>query len=336
MDQTFTRIGKRLTLICLLLGLLLAAALLLGAGLGSSSRNPLAVLDLLRSLTEPGTTGFAIVWKIRLPRVLLAAMTGATLSLGGLVFQVLLRNPLAEPYILGISGGAAVGAIAGMLLGIPFFPGVTLSAFAGSMATLAIVMLLAAGARAGRQDSLLLAGVMMNAFAGAVIMFLISMSQSSQLHHILFWLMGDLSMAEAARLPLFALILPCYLVIFFLARPMNVLLTGREAAASLGVNVRKISLILLVTATLMVSLVVCLSGLVGFVGLVVPHILRLTIGPDHRLLVPASLLGGASYLVFCDLLARILPASGELPVGIITAMIGAPLFIMLLWRAARQ
>ncbi|MEW6519796.1 MAG: iron ABC transporter permease [Thermodesulfobacteriota bacterium] len=333
MDQTFTRIGKRLTLICLLLGLLLAAALLLGAGLGSSSRNPLAVLDLLRSLTEPGTTGFAIVWKIRLPRVLLAAMTGATLSLGGLVFQVLLRNPLAEPYILGISGGAAVGAIAGMLLGIPFFPGVTLSAFAGSMATLAIVMLLAAGARAGRQDSLLLAGVMMNAFAGAVIMFLISMSQSSQLHHILFWLMGDLSMAEAARLPLFALILPCYLVIFVLARPMNVLLTGREAAASLGVNVRKISLILLVTATLMVSLVVCLSGLVGFVGLVIPHILRLTIGPDHRLLVPASLLGGASYLVFCDLLARILPASGELPVGIITAMIGAPLFIMLLWRA---
>lgn len=333
MDQTFTRIGPRLTVICLLLGLLLAAALLLGAGLGSSARNPLAVLDMLRSLAQPDTTQHTIVWKIRLPRVLLAAMAGATLSLGGLVFQVLLRNPLAEPYILGISGGAAVGAITAMLLGIPFFPGVTTSAFAGSMATLAIVMVLASGAQAGRKDSLLLAGVMMNAFAGAVIMFLISMSQSSQLHHILFWLMGDLSMAEAARLPLFALILPCYVIIFILARPMNVLLTGREAAASLGVNVRKISLILLLTATLMVSLVVCLSGLVGFVGLVIPHILRLTIGPDHRLLVPASLLGGASYLVFCDLLARILSTSGELPVGIITAMIGAPLFIFLLWRS---
>lgn len=333
MDQTFTRIGPRLTVICLLLGLLLAAALLLGAGLGSSGRNPLAVLDVLRHLMQSDTTQHTIVWKIRLPRVLLAAMAGATLSLGGLVFQVLLRNPLAEPYILGISGGAAVGAIAAMLLGISFFPGVTGSAFAGSMATLAIVMLLASGPQAGRKDSLLLAGVMMNAFAGAVIMFLISMSQSSQLHHILFWLMGDLSMAEAARLPLFALILPCYVVIFILARPMNVLLTGREAAASLGVNVRKISLILLITATLMVSLVVCLSGLVGFVGLVIPHILRLTIGPDHRLLVPASLLGGASYLVFCDLLARILSTSGELPVGIITAMIGAPLFIFLLWRS---
>ncbi|MBI5556768.1 MAG: iron ABC transporter permease [Deltaproteobacteria bacterium] len=335
MEQTFTPIGKRLTLICLLLGLLLAAVMLLGAAVGSSNRNPLAVFDLLGSLADGGSTRQTIIWKIRLPRVLLAAVAGATLSLGGLVFQVLLRNPLAEPYILGISGGAAVGAISGMLIGIPFFPGVTVSAFSGSMATLGIVLLLASGARGERRDSLLLAGVMMNAFAGALIMFLLSISQSSQLHHILFWLMGDLSMAEAGRLPLFALILPCYVIIFILARPMNILLTGRETATSLGVNVRKISVILLITATLMVSLVVCLSGLVGFVGLVIPHILRLTIGSDHRLLVPAGLLGGASYLVGCDLLARALPASGELPVGIITAMIGAPLFIVLLWRSGK-
>ena len=331
-DLLFTRITGRLLLICLLLGLLLAASLLLAAAIGSSNKSPLAVIDFVRALSEPGSTEHTIIWKIRLPRVLLAAMVGATLSLGGLVFQVLLRNPLAEPYILGISGGAAVGAIAGMLIGIPFFPGVTASAFAGSMATLGIVMLLASGARAGGKDSLLLAGVMMNAFAGALIMFFISMSDSNRLHHILFWLMGDLAMADAARLPLFALILPCYLIIFALARPMNLLLAGRDAAASLGVNVRQISLVLLITATFMVSLVVCLSGLVGFVGLVIPHILRLTIGPDHRLLVPASLLGGATYLVFCDLLARTLSAGGELPVGIITAMIGAPLFIFLLWR----
>jgi len=144
--------------------------------------------------------------------------------------------------------------------------------------------------------------------------------------------MGDLSMAEGERLSLFALILPCYCIILILARPMNLLVTGHEAAASLGVDVRKISLILLIATTFMVSLVVCLSGLVGFVGLVIPHILRLVIGPDHRLLVPASILGGASYLVLCDLLARIISGNGELPVGIITAMIGAPLFIFLLWK----
>ncbi len=331
--EIFTSINKRLTLICLILGLLLALAMLVGIATGSSQKNFTAITQLFTSLTNPGSTEHTIIWKIRLPRVLLAAMVGATLSLGGLVFQVLLRNPLAEPYILGISGGAAVGAIGGMLAGIPFFPGVTASAFTGSMATLALVLVLASGSQAGRKDSLLLAGVMMNAFAGALIMFLISFSQSSQLHHMLFWLMGDLSMTDTERLPLLAILLPCYAIIFILARPMNILLTGHEAALSLGLDVRKVSFVLLISSTLMVSIVVCLSGLVGFVGLVIPHILRLIIGPDHRLLVPASLLGGAFYLVLCDLLARTISSSGELPVGIITAMIGAPLFIFLLWRA---
>ncbi|OKY76130.1 MAG: ABC transporter permease [Desulfobulbaceae bacterium DB1] len=335
MDRIFTPIGKRLVLLCLPLGLLLALAFFFGSLLGSSNRNPFLLGDMLTELASPDSTQRTIITQIRFPRVLLAAVTGATLSLGGLVFQVLLRNPLAEPYILGISGGAAVGAIGGMLAGVSFFPGVTAAAFAGSMTTLGLVLLLASGTRAVRRDSLLLAGVMMNGFAGALIMFLISLSKSSELHHMLFWLMGDLSMVQPERLAFFYLIVPCAMIIFFLARPMNVLLAGREAAVSLGVDVKKISLLLLVTSTFMVSLVVCFSGLIGFVGLVIPHILRLVIGPDHRLLVPAAVFGGASYLVICDLLARTLPASGELPVGIITAMIGAPLFILLL-RRSRQ
>jgi iron complex transport system permease protein len=260
------------------------------------------------------------------------------LALGGLVFQALLRNPLAEPYILGISGGSAIGAILAMLLGLTHFPGVTIFSFAGSIAVLAIVTLLASrtmGNTALSKDSLLLGGVMMNAFCAAVIMFLISMVRTFQVQHILFWLMGDLSVIKTSQLPILFLVIPCFAVIFMLARPMNLLLMGRETAAAMGINVKVSIMLLLLVTSLMVSVVVSFSGLIGFVGLLIPHVFRLIIGPDHRVLVPACLLGGASYLVVCDLLARVLPSSGEMPVGIITALIGAPLFIFLLLRAKR-
>jgi iron complex transport system permease protein len=173
---------------------------------------------------------------------------------------------------------------------------------------------------------------MMNAFCAAVIMFLISMTRSFQVQHILYWLMGDLATMQKEQMPILLLVLPCFVIIFILARPMNLLLLGRETAAAMGINVKNIVLLLLVITSLMVSIIVSLSGLVGFVGLVIPHIFRLVLGPDHRLLVPSCLLGGATYLILCDLLARVLPSSGELPVGIITALIGAPLFIVLLLR----
>jgi len=182
------------------------------------------------------------------------------------------------------------------------------------------------------RDSLLLGGVMMNAFCAAVIMFLISMTRSFQVQHILYWLMGDLSSLQKNQLPVLLAVIPCFAVIFILARPMNLLLLGRETAAAMGINVKITVLLLLVISSLMVSIIVSLSGLVGFVGLVIPHIFRLLLGPDHRVLVPACFLGGGSYLIFCDLLARVVPASGEMPVGIITALIGAPLFILLLLR----
>ena len=174
---------------------------------------------------------------------------------------------------------------------------------------------------------------MVNAFCGAIIMFLISVSQTTQMHKIIFWLMGDLSSAGSDSLPLLLGVLPCFLLIFLLAQPLNLLLTGQESATAMGVNVKVVMLVLLVVTSLMVSLTVCQSGLIGFVGLTVPHVLRLIVGPDHRILIPACILTGASYLVVCDLLARSLPSQGEMSVGIVTALVGAPLFIGLLWRS---
>jgi iron complex transport system permease protein len=327
---------KRILGVSLLLGLLLIISSFLGLSLGSTDQSIRRILAVFAGHVDPDPTLSSIIWQIRFPRVLLAALVGATLSLGGLVFQALLRNPLAEPYILGISGGSAVGAIIGILLGVSPLPGVAFFAFAGSMATLILVLLIASTRAAMKKDTLILAGVMVNAFCSSIIMFLISLTQDSRLHNILFWLMGDLSMSDTKRTTMLLIILlPCFAALFLLARPMNILLMGEEMAANMGVNVRLVSITLLVVTSFMVSATVCYSGLLGFVGLVMPHLLRLLFGPDHRILVPACILAGAAYLVLCDLLARLLPAQGEMPVGVITAMVGAPLFIILLQRSRR-
>ncbi len=324
---------KKLIPVTLVLSLLLFISMLLGLTIGSSGDTG-AAWKLWLGQGEPDATLEVIIWQLRWPRVLLAATVGASLSLGGLVFQALLRNPLAEPYILGVSGGSAVGAILGILAGFSLFPGLTLSSFVGSLAVLLLVLLLSKR-KEGNSDSLLLGGVMVNAFCGAIIMFLISVSKTAQMQKIIFWLMGDLSSAGADSLPLLLGVLPCFLLIFILAQPLNLLLTGRESASAMGVNVAAVMLVLLLTASLMVSLTVCLSGLIGFVGLTVPHILRMLLGSDHRILIPACILTGASYLVLCDLLSRSRPSQGEMSVGSVTALVGAPLFIGLLWRGRR-
>ena len=319
----------------LLLGIALLATGIIGISAGSSGMFFSETVSILAGNSAPESINATIVWQIRLPRVILAAAVGGTLALGGLVFQALLRNPLAEPYILGISGGSAIGAILAMLIGLSYFPGVAVFSFTGSLVILGFVTMLAGTSMRSSiysRDSLLLGGVMMNAFCAAVIMFLISMTRSFQVQHILYWLMGDLSTLKKEQLPILFLLVPCFVFIFLHARPMNLLLLGRETAAAIGINVKKVVLLLLVVTSLMVSIIVSLSGLIGFVGLVIPHIFRLIIGPDHRLLVPTCILGGGCYMILCDLLARILPASGEMPVGIITALIGAPLFILLLLR----
>jgi len=320
----------------LLLAALLALCVLLALALGPTRQDLGALISaLIEGPSAPGLPA-AILWEIRFPRAVAACLAGAALSLGGLVFQALLRNPLAEPYILGVSGGSAVGAILGFMAGLSRFPGVSALAFAGGMTTLAVVLFLRPGSNPLRGDSLLLAGVMVNAFCSALIMFLVAVAEDARLHSILFWLMGDLSGTTPEHLPLLAgTLLPCFAVLLAMARPLNLLLLGEETAMTMGVNVRAAATLLLITTSLMVSATVCSIGLVGFVGLVVPHILRSLLGPDHRTLVPACILGGAAFLVLCDLLARSVPDLGEIPAGVVTALIGAPLFILLLQRAGR-
>jgi iron complex transport system permease protein len=312
------------------------AAMILGSSIGSSGSQIVSVLQVISGKNDPNSMLHTIIWRIRLPRVLLAALVGATLSLGGLVFQALLRNLLAEPYILGISGGSAIGAIAGILLGFTRFPGVSFTAFLGSIVTLMLILVMTSGQSVLKKESLLLSGVMVNAFCSSVIMFLISLTQDARLHNIIFWLMGDLSTADIHQVGLLAaMLLPCFIIIFRHSHAMNLLLMGKEMAQSTGLNIRVVTITLLVTSSFMVSATVSYCGLIGFVGLVMPHLLRLIFGPDHRVLVPACILGGGSYLVICDLMARTLPEQGEMPAGVVTALIGAPLFILLLKRSER-
>ncbi|BBO80647.1 ABC transporter permease [Desulfosarcina ovata subsp. sediminis] len=325
----------KIAMVCMFLFLFLLGAMLAGISMGSSGSGLKAVWASL--FQESGDTmQAAIIWRIRLPRVLLAALVGAALSLGGLVFQALLKNPLAEPYILGISGGAAIGAIVGIILGLSRIPGVGIMAFLGSLATLLLIILISSGRAIIVKDSLLLSGVMVNAFCSAVIMFLLSITQDARLHNIIFWLMGDLSASQIQHVVMLAaVLLPCFIIIFMHSNRMNLLLLGGDMATSMGVAVKRVTLVLLITTSLMVSVTVSQCGLIGFVGLVIPHLLRLIVGPDHRVLAPGCILGGGAYMVVCDLLARVLPAQGEMPGGVITAMIGAPLFIILL-RRSRQ
>jgi len=327
---------KRVVKASFLLILLMGFAIVLGISMGSTDSGIKDVFQNLLGTKEPDSMLYTIIWQIRFPRVLLAALVGAALSLGGLVFQALLRNPLAEPYILGISGGSAIGAIVGILMGFSRFPGVCLTAFTGSIATLLLILAMSSGQTILKKDALLLSGVMVNAFCAAVIMFLVSITQDSRLHNIIFWLMGDLSLGDMKHVGILAAtLLPCFFLVFWLSNPMNLLLMGKEMAQTLGVNIKAVTFTLLVATSFMVSATVSYCGLVGFVGLVMPHMLRLVFGPDHRVLVPACVFGGGTYMVFCDLLARTLPKQGEMPVGVITAMIGAPLFIYLLKRSNR-
>lgn len=327
---------KRLWVVSLSLLLVLLAAMFFGLSLGSSQSGIKSVFQNLLGIGPQDPMLHTIIWKIRFPRILLATLVGGTLSLGGLVFQAILKNPLAEPYILGISGGSAIGAIIGILMGLVRFPGVSLTAFSGSIGTLLLILVMSSGHTILKKDALLLSGVMVNAFCGAVIMFLVSLTQDARLHNIIFWLMGDLSMVDMPQVGILAaMLLPCFFLVFWFSNSMNLLLMGKEMAQTMGINVKAVTVTLLVATSFMVSATVSYCGLVGFVGLVVPHLLRLLFGPDHRVLVPACVLGGGAYLVFCDVLARALPEQGEMPAGVITAMIGAPLFIYLL-KKTRQ
>jgi len=288
----------------------------------------------MRSLDQ---TTSMILAKIRLPRILLAGLVGFTLSLGGVVFQALLRNPLAEPFILGISSGAAIGAIGGIVLGLGFTLGVPLLSFMSALATILLVMGISSRQGGLESSTLLLTGVIVNAFFTAIIMFFIATVSDSKLHSMLFWLYGDLSQSKYMQL---AICLPLVLIvsgiIYVFSRHLNLIVGGEEPALQMGVEVELLKWISFIGISLITGVAVSFSGIIGFVGLIVPHLMRMTLGPDHRLLLPASALGGAIFLVAADTVARTILSPSELPVGVITAFLGAPFFIYLLRKRGSQ
>ncbi len=277
-----------------------------------------------------------IIFSVRLPRILFAGVVGAVLSLGGVVFQALLRNPLADPYILGISGGSALGAIIGIVSGAgSFYLGIPLLAFCGALITVFLLFIVAGGAKGALTDNtLLLIGVVINAFFPRLFFFSFPLLMlCPELHSITFWLMGDLSRASLPEIGVAAF---CLIVGFILlygqARKLNLILQGEETALHLGVDLERTKPWLLVLTSLIISVVVSLAGIIGFIGIIVPHMMRLIFGSDHRLLLPASALFGASFLVLADTVARVILSPAELPVGVITALCGAPYFVFLLKR----
>jgi iron complex transport system permease protein len=300
------------------------------------------VLHWLGLPISPGGTETAtsIVLDLRLPRALLAATVGAGLAGAGTVFQGLLRNPLADPYIIGVSAGAAFGATlaitSGLVTGAWGFAATPLVAFAGSVGSTALVYTLARRGGDAPVEDLLLAGIAVSAFLGAVVSWL-QLSGGESLQRVVFWLMGGFSGRGWPHLLMAA---PCVAVGLGIAwlygRDLNAMLLGDESARSMGVEVVRTRRLLIGAGALMAAAAVSAAGLVGFVGLIVPHLLRLAVGPDHRRLVPAAALGGAVLLVLADVGARTALPSSELPVGILTAALGAPFFLIVLIRERRR
>jgi iron complex transport system permease protein len=322
--------------IWVLLAGLAGAALMLALGTGSALIPPWQVPQLL--FAPDGSPAAEVLHTLRLPRALSAFAVGGLLALAGALMQVLLRNPLADPYILGISGGAAAGALAAMAAGMAAVL-VQLGAFAGALLTIVLVFAIAHRdlsrvAAAGTQDTaprLLLTGVMLAAGWTALVTLMLSLAPEARLRGMLFWLAGDLSGAGSPAWPLWVLALLLALA-WPLARDLNVLLRGPLAAASLGVRVVPLRRGLYALASAAAAVAVTTAGSVGFVGLVVPHALRLLIGNDQRVLLPACVLAGGSLLVLADTVARTVLAPAQLPVGVIMALLGVPTFLLLLLR----
>jgi iron complex transport system permease protein len=314
--------------IALLVLLLLWMAVAIGAPLVGSQ--PISLGDVLRG--DP--TAEAIFWQLRLPRVLLALLAGAGLAVSGLAFQTLFRNELAEPYTLGIATGAALGAVLslrleemGVLLGMPL---VSLASFAGAIGATALVVGLA-WRRKGNTGTLLLAGIAVSLSCSALILFLQYLSDSTQTFRMVRWMMGGLSVVGYGEVLWTApWVLGGAAVLLMLRWDLNLLLTGEELAASRGVDLVRLRLRVLGVSSLMIGALVAVAGPIGFVGLMVPHMLRRWVGHDHLFLAPACLLGGGAFLAVCDVAARTVMSPAELPVGVLTALLGGPFFLWLL------
>jgi iron complex transport system permease protein len=291
----------------------------------------LGVSAVVRALLAPdGHPGSAVVRELRLPRAVAAFAVGALLLLAGALMQVLLRNPLADPYVLGLSGGAACGALAALLAGAAALA--TPAAFAGALVSTALVFGLARGTGAWAPTRLLLTGVVIAAGWGALIVLILAIAPEAQVRGMLFWLIGDLSGTAHGGAALAALGVLLAIALFF-SRDATLLARGDATAASLGVPVRSVTAALHALAASATAVAVTVAGSVGFVGLVIPHVVRLLIGNDQRWLLPAAALAGGALLTFADTVARTIVAPAQLPVGVLTALIGVPLFLWLLRRS---
>ena len=309
--------------------LTLIATTLLGGWFSLSSGSvPVAVWDAIQ---HPQTLNAQVLWELRLPRTLTAFITGALLGIAGALMQVLLRNPLADPYILGVSGGASVGALFAILAGAGTLV-LQSSAFAGALFSTLLVFSLAHGRGNWNTTRLLLTGVVLAAGWGALISLLLVTSPGTRVQGMLFWLMGDLSSVTLPVAGSLVLILIAPLA-FFLSASLNLLAGGELKAASLGVAIGKLRVIIYILASLATATAVTQAGNVGFIGLIAPHMLRLAGARDHRVLVPGVILLGGTLLLVADSLSRIVIAPRQLPVGILTAMLGVPLFLYLLYRS---
>lgn len=336
--RRFARVTLRQTVItCVVLAAFLLLAIVVCATLGSE-RLPIAgslTAVLTGGLKSAGLTATqaSILFDIRLPRILLAATVGASLAAAGASYQALLRNALAEPYLLGISNGAAMGTMIAIV-----FLGATewtrpIVAFVGALLATLLVYRLARGRAGATPERLILAGVIVTTFQSSVIVFITTLMDATRIRSFTFWLLGDLSQATSGTIWIAAVSTVAGVTALTLrARSLNLLMLGERDAFDLGVEVERVRLHIFLAASLLVGVSVALSGSVGYVGLVVPHLVRMSTTADNRLTVPAAALAGAAFVVIADTVARTIIAPRELPVGAITAMIGAPLFIYLLKR----
>jgi iron complex transport system permease protein len=324
-------LGARHAMLLGALAVLAAASVAIALMVGTVAIHPLDVLEALRAPTD--ALDADIVRRLRLPRAINAFATGGLLAVAGVLMQVLVRNPLADPYVLGISGGAAVGALGAILAGAAgaMVPG---AAFAGAAASTALVLALGRSGGTWMPTRLLLVGVIVAAGWGAVVTFLLAVAPDQRLRGMLFWLMGDLADSAGGGTALAALAVGA-LAALVLARKLNLLAHGDDRAAILGVDVAPTRFAVFLLASALTAAAVTTAGTVGFIGLVVPHLVRLASGHDHRVLVPGAALLGGGLLVLADTLARTLLAPQQLPVGVVTALVGVPLFLVLLARRGR-
>jgi iron complex transport system permease protein len=337
--------GKIITARALLIKILIALAVL-AAVMAVCSMVGKERLSLGKIFSGPGAAAgenidYEIFFGVRLPRVILAAIVGAALAGAGVIFQGILRNPLADPYILGISSGAGLGAMAAVFLGITWtmWGGSPIAAFAflGALSTVWLVWAIGYFAARSQITSLLLAGVVVNAFFSAVIMFLTSIVRSQELHSTIFWLMGNITETNLTVLWAHAIFIIAGLAVLFTICPkLNVLSLGEAQAQNIGISPGRVKAVGFGVSAVITALAVSLSGLVGFVGLIVPHAVRLVFGPDHRQVLPLSAIIGAIFLIIADTIARTIVAPAQLPVGVVTAIAGGPFFLILLARYTRK